>query len=329
MTARRLPALVLTLAVLTAACGSGAPAEDAAAPAPAPAPASTGPERSNGPLSPEALDAQVQAWRDKHETEYRREWVSIAGLHFLEPGAQTFGRAVANDIVVSANVPDSLGRLVLSPEGSVTYEPAPGVAATIKGEPVTGPATLRDDSQKETDEFVVGSVRMVIHRSGDRLSLRVRDPEGQLARGFLGFTWFDIDPAYRVTGRFIPDETPTEHAVLNTVGDLDHFTSDGVIEFTLKGETLRLRPFNRGERFYIVFRDASAGDETYETARFLYADRLPDGTTTLDFNEAYNPPCSFNPFTTCPIPLKENVLPVKILAGEKKYPVHPTLPTGE
>ena len=89
------------------------------------------------------------------------------------------------------------------------------------------------------------------------------------------------------------------------------------------GQTLRLRPFTtRPKRFYFVFRDASSGEETYEAARFLYADLLDDGTTVLDFNQAYNPPCAFNPYTTCPIPVRENRLPIKILAGEKAYPVH-------
>ena len=92
---------------------------------------------------------------------------------------------------------------------------------------------------------------------------------------------------------------------------------------------MRLRPFTtRPNRFYFVFRDGSSGQETYETARFLYADLHEDGTTLLDFNEAYNPPCAFNPNTTCPIPLRENRLPVKILAGEKAYPVHVPLPKG-
>ena len=86
---------------------------------------------------------------------------------------------------------------------------------------------------------------------------------------------------------------------------------------------MRLRPFTtRPNRFYFVFRDASSGQETYETARFLYSDLLPDGTTVLDFNQAYNPPCALNPYTTYPIPPRENHLPVKILAGEKAYPVH-------
>jgi len=75
----------------------------------------------------------------------------------------------------------------------------------------------------------------------------------------------------------------------------------------------------------LVFRDASSGRETYSAARFLYSDLRDDGTTVLDFNEAYNPPCAFNPYTTCPIPLKENRLEVKILAGEKAYP-HEAVP---
>jgi uncharacterized protein (DUF1684 family) len=98
---------------------------------------------------------------------------------------------------------------------------------------------------------------------------------------------------------------------------------------TLRGQTLRLRPFTtRPKRFYFVFRDASSGQETYAAARFLYSDLRDDGTTVLDFNQAYNPPCAFNPFTTCPIPLPENRLGVKILAGERAYPVHPTLPAS-
>ena len=86
---------------------------------------------------------------------------------------------------------------------------------------------------------------------------------------------------------------------------MDEYKTEGVVEFTLMGQTLRLRPFTtRPKRFYFVFRDASGGQETYETARFLYADLLDDGTTVLDFNQAYNPPCAFNPYTTCPIPLR-------------------------
>lgn len=283
-----------------------------------------------GASKPAAADdhaANVQAWRDKHEADYRRDWASIAGLHFLGTGTYTVGRSKSNDIVLAANVPATIGRLTVA-DGSVRYDPSAGITVLQHGKPVTGAIVLKEPENPPKDEIVIGDVRLVVHVSGERLSLRVRDPHGELASSFLGFTWFPIDPGYRVVARFIPDAEPRQMSVLNTFNDVDTYPTEGVVEFQLNGQTLRLRPFTtRPKRFYFVFRDASSGQETYETARFLYSDLLDNGTTVLDFNEAYNPPCAFNPYTTCPIPLRENVLPVKILAGEKKYPVEVKLPS--
>jgi uncharacterized protein len=292
---------VLTLA--TVACGSKAPD---AAPPPAVNPIAT-----------------VEQWRAKHETDYRRDWATIAGLHMLKAGANRAGSAGSNDIVLPKSVPASIGRFILGgPTGqTVRFDPAPGGNVLLKGQPVTTEIELRDDGGSSADELTIGDVRLVVHVSGDRRSIRVRDPNGELARGFLGFRWFPIDERYRVAGRFIKDAEPRRLSVLNTFGDVDTYATEGVVEFTLLGQTLRLRPFTtRPKRFYFVFRDASSGEETYEAARFLYSDLLDDGTTVLEFNQAYNPPCAFNPYTTCPIPLKENRLPIKILAGEQAYP---------
>jgi uncharacterized protein len=274
----------------------------------------------------EAATRESEAWRAKHEADYRREWVTIAGLHFLEPGTHTAGSAASNEIVLPASAPPVMGRFVLEND-VVRFEPPPGSSVSLDGQVVRAPVALADDGEPKPDELVAGDIRVVVHRSGERKSLRVWDPGGELARGFLGFTWFPIEMDYRVTGRFIPDSAPREMQVVNTFGDLDTYKTEGVVEFKLRGQTLRLRPFTtRPKRFYFVFRDASAGKETYGAARFLYSDLRDDGTTVLDFNQAYNPPCAFNPFTTCPIPLPENRLGVKILAGERAYPVHPELP---
>ena len=274
----------------------------------------------------EAATKETEAWRARHEDSYRREWVTIAGLHFLEPGSHTAGSARTNDIVLPASVPNVIGRFVLQGD-AVRFEPEPGTPVLLGTQPVTQAIDLTDDGSPEPDELALDAVRLVVHRSGTRKSLRVWDPNGELARGFLGFTWFPIRMEYRVMGRFIPDAATRDVKVMNTFGDLDTFKTEGVVEFTLQGQTVRLRPFTtRPNRLYFVFRDASGGVETYEAARFLYSDLRADGTTVLDFNQAYNPPCAFNPYTTCPIPLPENRLPLKILAGERAYPVHPTLP---
>jgi uncharacterized protein (DUF1684 family) len=269
-------------------------------------------------------DAAAASWRAKHEADYRRDWVSIAGLHGLKPGRNTAGSAAGNDIVLPSSVPASVGTFVMS-DAAVRFEPAANVAllvsnANVKTAPVAGPIDLHDDSTRDADELSIGDVRLVIHKSGDHRGLRVRDPNGPLARGFAGFAWFPIDAAYRVVGRLIRDAQPQRLEVVNTYGDVDTYASEGVVEFTLNGQRLRLRPFTtRPKRFYFVFRDASGGVDTYKVARFLYADLRDDGTTVLDFNQAYNPPCAFNPYTTCPIPLRENRLPVKVLAGERAY----------
>jgi uncharacterized protein len=270
---------------------------------------------------------QVEQWRAKHESDYRRDWVSIAGLYSLKPGPNTTGTALGNDIQLSGALPAQLGTFTLQGP-DVRFAPAVGVTATLKeGGPVTSAIVLKDDSMTPSDEVLVGDVRLVIHKSGGKPSLRVRDPNGPLARSFVGFQWFPIDPRYRVVGRFVRDAEPKSIPVTNTYGELDEYKSEGVIQFTLDGKPLTLRPFTtRPKRFYIVFRDASSGTETYEAARFLYADLLEDGTTVLDFNEAYNPPCAFNPYTTCPIPIPENRLSEKVLAGEKAYAGHLELP---
>jgi uncharacterized protein (DUF1684 family) len=304
--------LSLVLLVLAAALACNRPAPESASGKPG--------------AAPDDYAAKVQTFRDKHEADYIRDWVSIAGLHFLEQGTHTVGSAVKNDIVVVANLPSTIGRLQVKGT-SITFDPAANVVASRKGEPLKGPIVMKEDGQPPAPEFTIGDVRLVAHVSGDRLALRVRDPNGPLAKDFRGFTWFPIDAKYRVVGKLVRDAEPKKVTVQNTFGDMDTYLTEGVVEFELDGQKLRVRPFtSRPKRFYIVFRDASAGQETYETARFLYADLNDDGTTVLDFNEAYNPPCSFNPYTTCPIPVKDSIVPIKILAGEKAYPIHVKIP---
>jgi uncharacterized protein (DUF1684 family) len=194
------------------------------------------------------------------------------------------------------------------------------VAVTIKGQRVTTGTALTSDIADAPDELAIGDIALWVHLSGDRPTIRMRDPNGEAARSFRGFQWFPIEDQYRVTGRFIKDPAPREVKAPNQLGDEDTMKSEGVVEFKMGGQTVRLRPMTtRPKRFWFIFRDGTSGKETYETARFLYSDLRDDGTTVLDFNEAYNPPCAFNPYTTCPIPLPENRLKVRIPAGEKAY----------
>jgi uncharacterized protein (DUF1684 family) len=271
-----------------------------------------------------AYVAQVEAWRRKHETDYTKEYVPLAGLYFLKAGPNLAGSASNSDVVLPARLPAHIGRFV-NENRRVRFEPVAGAPVTLKGLIVDSPKEIRSDGAAPgPDELAVGDVAFWVHESGERLGIRVRDPQGEPARTFAGFRWFPVAERHRVTGRFIADAAPREMKVPNLLGDVDSYTTEGVVEFTLDGQTVRLRPYTtRPGRLYFVFRDATSGHETYAAARFLYADLKPDGTTVLDFNQAYNPPCSFNAFTTCPVPLPENRLKIRVLAGERAYPHHP------
>jgi hypothetical protein len=268
----------------------------------------------------EAHVKQVEAWRAKHEADYRREYVPLAGLFFLKEGVNTAGSELDRDIRLPSRVSLSIGRFVYQ-GGKVRFEPAAGSGATLRGAPVTSPIVLRPDGQDEPrDELVLGDIALWVHPSGDRHAIRMRDPQSYGALSFTGFRWFDIDERYRVRGTFIKDAEPRTVKIPSLTGDDQTYTTEGVVEFTLHGQTLRLRPMTTEPgRFFFIFRDLTSGVDTYEAARFLYSDLTPDGTTVLDFNTAYNPPCAFNPFTTCPLPPPENRLRVPIAAGERNY----------
>ena len=237
----------------------------------------------------DAVVTEIETWRAGHEDSYTRNWVTIEGLHFLEPGTQTAGSAPDNDVVLIASLPERLGSFTVASD-EVTFEPAPGTSLTINGETALAAMALRDDGAEEADVIEANSASVVVHRSGKRVSLRVRDRNGERSRRFQGFDWFPIGRDYRVVGRFTRDAAPRNMPVVNTFGDVDTYDTEGVIEFALQGDRLHLRPFTTDDgRFYIVFNDASSGEETYEAARFLYADLQQDGTTILDFDRGVQP----------------------------------------
>ena len=265
---------------------------------------------------------EVEAWRAKHEADYTREYVSLAGLEFLKSGVNTVGSGPSADVKLPSPAPALVGRVTYGAK-EITFEPQPGVPVMRKGQPVSGRIVLKSDERDDYDELSVGDIAFWLHESGPRRAIRIRDPHGEPARTFAGYQWFPIDPRYRVVGKFIKDAAPREVAVDSLTGDAQTYTTEGVVEFTLAGQTFRMRPMTtRPNRFFFIMRDGTSGKETYAAARFLYADLKPDGTTVLDFNQAYNPPCAFNPFTTCPLPPPENRLKVRILAGEKNYAGH-------
>lgn len=277
-----------------------------------------------------AYRAETEKWRSDREASLRSKdgWLSVAGLFFLKEGRNTFGSDRSNDFVLPASAPPRAGSFELA-GGRVFAHVNAGVAASFGGRPVQAQGRIelkKAGDLGQGDALVIGPLLLFVHLSGEQLAIRMRDVESPLLKSFTGLKWFPIDPEFRVTARFTPFETARPVQVSNILGDLESYTSPGVLTWRLKGQEYSLQPFeveSQGERrFFIVFKDLTSGNETYAAARFVYADMPKNGVTVIDFNRAYNPPCAFNPFTTCPLPLPSNRLSIRLLAGERDYGAH-------
>jgi uncharacterized protein len=262
--------------------------------------------------------AEIEAWRKAREERLQSDtgWLTVAGLFWLEPGKATFGSDPASDIVLPAGTPARAGVFVRDGE-RITVEPAEGVSLTLSDKPVAAGTLLPIHG----DPLRVGRLSLYALRRGDRYGIRMRDPESALRRDFKGIPYYPIDETRKVTARFVPDAKPQTVRIVNVLGIATDEPSPGVVEFTLGGRTLRLRPIiedGDAREWFYIFKDETAPEETYGGGRFVYTKPAEDGRVVLDFNKAYNPPCAFNPYTTCPLPPKENHLPVAVRAGERK-----------
>jgi uncharacterized protein (DUF1684 family) len=274
-------------------------------------------------LSGQTYDtAALMKFRADRESNLKRDsgWLTVAGLHFLSPGDNRLGSDPSNDIVLDfPSVPRHVG--IITMRGTdVRIRAADGVELTINDRPPTRESELHgsfDGKPRDTIHF--GPVSFFVHYSGPRLALRVRDQASALRTGFRGLRWFDPNPAYRVAAAFTPYAQPKTVQATNILGDIEPFTAVGTVSFSLGGAAHSMEAWRSGQGLWLVFRDRTSGRETQPSARFLYTPAPVEGQVVIDFNYAENPPCAYNPYTTCPLPPAQNRLSVPIEAGEKRY----------
>lgn len=262
---------------------------------------------------------QIEDWRVERETNLKKDdsWLTVAGLYWLRDGENSVGTDATNDFVLpEGSAPALVGRFRFA-GGETRFEAAPGVAVTQGGKPVTEVKL----PPGEENAIALGRLSMWVHPSGERLAIRLRDLDSSIRKEFRGLTWYPVDPAYKVTARFHPYPERKEVEILNMLGDIERYESPGTVEFELGNETIVMEPVlnSDDDGLWLIFRDGTSGKETYPAARFIHTDLPVEGRVVIDFNKAYNPPCAFNPHTTCPMPAKQNRLRVRIEAGEKDY----------
>ncbi len=265
--------------------------------------------------------AEIAAWREGRLARLKAPfgYLNLVGLYWLDGQTVTFGGDPGSDLIFPG-VSARLGTFEPAEDG-VTMTVANDAEVEVDGLPV-GRIFLPDDLSEDAMAATHGSLAWsVVNREG-RIGIRLWDISNPRAAVLPPIPFYDVDPAWRVTARLVRYEEPRIAQVGTVIEGLGwNPESPGVVEFELGGQSYSLEAYASGEQLFFVFADSTSGRETYPAGRFLYAD-LPgdDGEMTLDFNKAYNPPCAFNDFSTCPVASPRNRLPVAVTAGEKFAP---------
>jgi uncharacterized protein len=273
---------------------------------------------SSAPAAPDAEYVQsFEKWKAEEIDNLKQNWLPLAGLYWLKPGANSFGTAAENAIVFPKG-PTHAGEFDLEGK-SVTVKVLPDAHAMIAGKALAT-AKLDADVSGHPTVIELDSLRFHVIVRGERVGIRVKDMESAAVANFKGLMFYPLDMNYRVTATWEPGDGKKTIDVPNVLGDVTPVPVAGTVVFKIDGQEQRLTALggdpSKGLSF--VFNDLTAKTEaTYPGGRFLDTDPVVNGTVVLDFNRAYNPPCAVTPYATCPLAPKENRLAVAIPAGAK------------
>jgi uncharacterized protein len=239
-----------------------------------------------------ATTGSDEKWRADYEASLKAPdgWLSVAGLMWLHAGENTIQLSNRKTAVLNFD------------DGKVTYQKH----------------LLKPDA----DSVKIGDVTMTVIDRGGKTGIRLRDPNAETRRDFTGCKWFPAKADWRISAKWIAYRKPKTIAITNILGMTDQEPSPGYAEFTVQGKQFRLEPVIDDGELFFMFKDSTSGKSTYGAGRFLYAALPKADRVELDFNKAHNPPCAFTAFATCPLPPRQNILPVGIEAGEKSYASH-------
>jgi len=300
----------------------------------------------SGPPAPIEVDASAHAasvasFSEAREAELAApdSWLSLIALHWLPEGETTLGSDPASDLVLPEGKAAPFVGTVVRTGDEVRFVTAPGVTVTmgidstlalsagsgafppdVSGDPAITDEVMGSVGPGKDRVFRHGPINWILVRRGPEFALRVRDNASPNYDAFHGIERFPTSADWRVTARWVPQEKPV--LVPNVLGTSSETISPAYLEFWVDGarHTLDVTGAPDATRFMMVFADATSGGDTYGGGRYLWFDAPgADDRVVLDFNLAYNPPCVWTGYATCPLPSRDNRLAVRVEAGEKNW----------
>ncbi|MGD8306481.1 MAG: DUF1684 domain-containing protein [Ignavibacteria bacterium] len=269
--------------------------------------------------SPEYI-AEITEWHQKRIERLKQDnnWLNLVGLFWLEEGDNSFGSAADNKIIFPEGSPERIGIISLI-DSSLSFTAEAGVIVTSEDNPVTE-LTLKEDVSGEPTILTSGRFRWYIIKRGERYGIRLRDLEAPILKEFKGIERYPTNSDWKFEAKFEPYDPPKKIMIPNILGTTEESNSPGALIFNKDGNEYKLDALESRTGYFIIFADETSGDETYGAGRFLYTGMQDtSGIVILDFNKAYNPPCVFTKYATCPLPPKQNYLHLEITSGEKMW----------
>jgi len=298
------------LVVLLAACGQTVDGEDPAA-------------RADAARLDVVFSAQTRVWQDARRAELVAPdgWLSLIGLHRIELKSHFIGSGKTAGIRLSMG-PEKLG-LLQSDDGGYWFTPERGVSVTLDGEPVRGRVRLQSDAEASPSAlgFDDGKGALSIIERGGAAFVRARHENARTRTRFTGIDYWPTARDWRVDATFEPAAAGATLPIANILSMVEDTPTPGTVSFEREGTRYTLQALDGGEgTLFLIFADRTSGHGSYSAGRYLDAPAPgADGRLQLDFNRAYNPPCAFTAFATCPLPPAGNRLDLAIPAGEKAY----------
>jgi uncharacterized protein (DUF1684 family) len=263
---------------------------------------------------------EIEAWHNKRIDDLKKDngFLNLAGLYWLKEGTNTFGSDSTNAIIFPKNKISARAGYYMYSDHTVLLVAEKNAAIQINGQNINR-EIIYDDDSATNPVLAHGSLRWNIIKRGDKIGIRLRDLESPNLKNFHGVKRYPVKKDWRIRARFMQSPSVKTINITDVLGQTQPQKSPGTLSFDIEGKTYTLDVLEGShDDYFVIFGDATNGLETYPSGRFVYVPKAGnDGTTYIDFNKAYCPPCAFTPYATCPLPPRQNILTIEITAGEK------------
>ncbi len=243
-------------------------------------------------------------------------YLQLTGLFKLKDSLSSFGKDASSTLQLDIDrLPNTIGTFRKLNKRLVQFVANDNVnIVDNKNYSIKDIMLMLDDNGNSSQLFYNDLKWQIITRANGPY-LRVWDAKNPEIEAFKGFKYYDINPNLIFKGHLTYYEKPKSEAVKSQLGVKANTDFVGCVTFKYNDVEYTL---DVGDSGFIMVGDDTTGDSTYGGGRYIYIDMPKEnGPVTIDFNKLYNPPCSFNKYTTCLYPPTQNYVPFKIEAGEK------------